>query len=379
MIAAILPLSGQANEIGKKQLEIHAPSSVNEGGSFEVYVTVWNQSQPLSGVKVTFMGVVYITNGTLHLTAPLVNHTMVQMIYAEKQGYVSAKQPITILDIPDQPRLILQAPAEVWGGDGFSVFVTDSQYHPISGARVTFFVYLGGNQSGNQSGNQTDYIEIHYTVNGSAYFYAPYVEETTIGSLTAEKTGYLSDVTSIRIRQRPEQLIIYAPYVVLEGETFSVYVTDSSGAPIDQAFVMLLVFEQGHNYTYSTYTSNGTALLIAPLVDQTVGGWIRADKEGYSSDEVPVIIQNNAPELQIKIDAPSEIPEGEMFKVIVTANGAPLMNATVEFLNSTVSTNEEGCAVLIAPFVEQDLNVPIYAFKEGYVSGEAWITILNVK
>jgi len=374
LIATIIPMSGQAGKI-KKELEIHAPAVVNEGESFVVYVTERGSNITLNDVKITWLGQIYYTNETVYLTAPEVNHTRIEMIYAEKEGFLPAKKPVTILDVPEQPRLILTAPTYVWGGDMFSVFVTDNLYRPITGALVTFYVPLGGGQNG--SGNETDYIEIHYTINGSAVFTAPFVDEPIIGSISAVKDGYLPDSATIQISKRPDELRISAPSFVMEGEFFCVYVSDYQGF-VDDALVTLTVFN-GHNYTYSTYSENGVAWLLAPMVDASVYGLIIAEKEGYLSAQTWILIQDNEPELQLQINAPKTVPEGKDFKVIVTANNEPVMNATIYFLNGSYSTNEDGVAVLTAPFVNEDLKTMLYAFKEGFIPGEAWITILNKK
>jgi len=94
------------------------------------------------------------------------------------------------------------------------------------------------------------------------------------------------------------------------------------------------------------------------------------------------------PKSYLKIDAPSEVDEGENFDVFVTieritaiqAKPEPAVGATVitEWDNSTYLTDEQGKVTIIAPLVDDDIISNIIAIKEGYESDIVPITIINI-
>jgi parallel beta-helix repeat protein len=92
------------------------------------------------------------------------------------------------------------------------------------------------------------------------------------------------------------------------------------------------------------------------------------------SDEVFTINNLN---IQLAINAPSHVTENTSFQVNVTANGMPIENAQVEFIDQTKYTDGSGSVTYKAPIVDQDTEYSIEASYEGYISATQTITVLN--
>lgn len=272
--------------LDEEVLEISAPDSVLEGFRFSVRVTD-GTGQPIDGALVAFRVLdgengtygnytefEYTHNGTAWFTAPLVDETILGELEASKDGYVSARADILIIDRVDQ--LFIESPEFVLEGTGFFVAVHDGNGMPINGAQVSLIVPGSGNLTA-------------YTVNGTAWFLAPLVDHSTLSTLYASKEGYFSAEKEITIIDRSEQLVIRAPASVLEGQRFSVMVTDGNGRPIDGARVSLFV-PGCKNQTL--ITRNGSVSFVAPLVDHDTLGHLYASKEGYRSATKDIMILN---------------------------------------------------------------------------------------
>ena len=80
---------------------------------------------------------------------------------------------------------------------------------------------------------------------------------------------------------------------------------------------------------------------------------------------------------KLSVYAPSSVYEGESFAVFVTADGMPLQDVLIAFLNGSYYTGSNGTAVLTAPMVEHTWNYSITASKPGYMADITWICVLN--
>lgn len=80
---------------------------------------------------------------------------------------------------------------------------------------------------------------------------------------------------------------------------------------------------------------------------------------------------------QLTITVQPAVIERQHFLVTITANGVPVENTQVTFLDSIYYTNIDGVVYLIAPTVEQDTSYRITASKTGYHSHSNEIIVLN--
>lgn len=84
------------------QLKIKAPTQVWEHYTFRL--TVYAGDRPLAGavVIVSWIAVGYVTDstGSVSITSPFVDHDTQFTILAFKNGYISAKTIITVINLP---------------------------------------------------------------------------------------------------------------------------------------------------------------------------------------------------------------------------------------------------------------------------------------
>ena len=185
----------QGTEISQIVLEI--PESVTEGESFIVYV----YGPEVEGFAVGFQYGDHITlqentgpDGSVTLTAPLVDEDTSFIITARKKGHKPCHARITILNNDEMPLMELEIPQSVIEGESFVVFVHGSE---IEGVAVGF-----------QYGDL--FIVEGYTgPDGSVTLTAPMVDEDTIFRIIARKTGYPAFGASITILNKISTNYIY--------------------------------------------------------------------------------------------------------------------------------------------------------------------------
>jgi hypothetical protein len=339
------------------QLVINAPSSVYENQQFTVQITANNQ--PVASAHVVFNGINKLTNsnGATNFLAPEVNMTHSFSVFAYKSGYLNATSSILVINIPQYPQLVINAPSSVYEGQDFLVTITAGN-QSVAGAYVVF----------NDITEQTN-------LNGTVYFTAPYVNMTQSFTIFAYKYGYLNDTASITVYIiDPYQLVIQAPSEVMEGEIFSVIVTIGDGQPFYYATV-----STSWNET-DDWGLNGYCF-TAPEVEYTENFTITASFPGYQSDTVFITVINQ-PAQQLVISAPSFAYEYQPFLIGVTSgnNSIPGATVTISAGNHTYYTNYTNSGGFVLGYIsgiQQTTNMTITASKIGYLTATKMIVIIN--
>lgn len=251
-------------------LVVSNPISVVEMESFDVTVT--SCSIPIENALVGFNGLNLSTNefGVVSFSAPEVESDTPFDIFVYRAGYVVNVSSISVLDNSsnDVPVLDISVPASVEEYESFEVTVTSDSI-PVSGVMVSF------------SGN-TYYTDVY----GAADVLAPGVNNNKSILLSASKSGYLSDETSVLVlnidSQAYAELVISSDNAVYEGEIFTVTVS-SQDAPISGVLV-------GFNDNESSTNLDGKVTFYAPYVDSKTYFTITASKGGYISDSKTISV-----------------------------------------------------------------------------------------
>jgi hypothetical protein len=184
--------------------------------------------------------------------------TLVFTLVSSMISFMAHAEPIEALEI--------HAPSWVIEEESFLVTITCNN-STIANATVVFL-------------NETYYTNLF----GQVTLLAPMVDEDTWYGILASKDGYLSDSSSILVKDIIPQLVIDAPSSVIEEDDFLAIVT-ADGIPIMGARVVFL------NESYYT-DSNGSVLLTAPRVDEDSWYDILASKDGYISDGALILVRD---------------------------------------------------------------------------------------
>jgi len=354
----VAELSLPSQRVPRFRLQIQAPSEVDEGESFQVFVT--NGGIPVENAVIElewmpFPPYIYLTDvdGSIILTAPEVDYTRSYNITASKTGYFSSTVSIIVINI--LPQLVISAPSEVDEGENFEVFVTTSYGVPVGNAMVI--------PEWNGESYYTD-------MNGTVWLTAPEVLNDTVFVINVSKLGYISNWTLITVLNQPEQLVIHAPSEVDENEMFAVLVS-ADNQSIPGASVAFNGETKQTNF-------NGTVTFIAPEVNYSMNFSIFAYKYGYLNETAQIYVMNTP---QLVIHAPDAVMENTVFLVVIMIKGTnyTVANASVnvEWSNVTYYTDPDGIVYLTAPDVIQDTNFTIGAGKSGYLPTEVWITVID--
>ena len=300
------------------------------------------------------------SNGTVTFTAPYVSQDSVYTITAIKDGFETAISTVTITnnDTSSEEQLSIVAPLSVNESEIFQVSVS-ADGSPIEDVLVNF------------SGST------YYTgVDGTVSITAPLVDVNTDFPITAFKSGFLSDGTSITVTDSSTppaepQLVLSAPSSVVEGNVFQVSVMADGG------FVKN-VFIDFSGVTKSTDV-NGMVTFTAPLVDENTSYSIVAYKSGFLSDEASIIVMGSSStsEPQLVLSAPSSVMEEDSFQVTVMADGEVVEDVVVSFSDDIYTTNSQGKVTFTAPLVDSKTDMTITSSKTGYISSSKTIGILD--
>ncbi len=165
---------------------------------------------------------------------------------------------------------------------------------------------------------------------------------------------------------------------MLEGREFvvGVYVLGygNISIPVSGATVLWV------NGTYVT-DSTGRVTLTAPLVNADIYFQIRATKKGYQDAVGRILILNQLPQLVLVV--PSQVHENEDFVAYVhDTSGIPVGGVRVGFRSGDLyfgggTTGPNGTVIITAPQVNEDTVYEMGAMKSGYLSGVAYITVLD--
>jgi hypothetical protein len=173
------------------------------------------------------------------------------------------------------------------------------------------------------------------------------------------------------------QLYIDSPNKISEEDYFTVIVYRQESGMKD----VTVTFNQE---TYTT-NSNGEVILHAPSVDKNLYFTLNASKQGYLSDEKQILVKNidassnqNNTEKQLIISTDNSIYESTGFVVTVTYDQNPVNEVVISFNNKTSFTDGSGQVILTAPSIEKNSSYQIKASKEGYLSDEKWVDVINI-
>jgi hypothetical protein len=163
---------------------------------------------------------------------------------------------------PVEQQLVITAPSMVTEGESFQVTVT-AEGSPVAEVQVTFI------------GSQ-----YYTTADGLITLAAPAVEADTDYTISAAKTGYISDTTTITVLNEADTGWVQG--VVVE-------IQENATIPLENAMVCLILSEENNEITSRcTFTDEtGSYTLSAPMGTYTV----KAGKKGYITetvDNVPI-------------------------------------------------------------------------------------------
>ena len=184
------------------------------------------------------------------------------------------------------------------------------------------------------------------------------------------------------IRADTHNLIIESIDKVKEGSSFLIKIKYFNEIE-DEIVYLENVFVEFANEQYLT-DENGSAYIIAPMVEYSTQMTLSASKEGFESSYKTINIANDPNLLnQIIIDAPVQTNEGQVFSIStsfkhdIESDPEPLSNVKITFDNNNYISDSFGNVYLAAPLVEESVSMDIIASKIGYVSAVNSILIIN--
>jgi len=259
---------------------------------------------------------------------------------------------------PQYPLLSITAPSTVYEYQTFMVRVT-SLNNPVAGAKVTI-----------TASGQT-YFTSYTDSNGYVCACISGIDQTKNMTITATKTGYLPGTAWLVVYDVP-QLVIQAPSSVYENQQFMVRITANNQPVVGADVVFNDIIEQTN--------LNGTVNFIAPEVNMTHNFLITACKYGYLNATASILVVNIPQYPQLVISAPLSVLENQEFTVHIFANNQSVPGVSVIFsaFNMTKLTNSNGTVNFWAPEVNVNTVFSINAFKNGYLSATASITVINI-
>jgi len=345
-------------------LVIDAPSFVNEEEDFEVIVTA-NNHYPVENAMVTVGdsgtgAVMSFTNenGVASFIASKVDENTSIEILASKEGYYEDSDNILVINVPQQLEFQV-LPETVNEGEIFFIRVVANGIGLKDVSIQGSWIY--------------DWGSVYTNTTGWINIPAPYVDQNTQYTFIASKSGYLDAQATTTVIDDPlPELDIDVSTSFLEGEEITVSVTDSI-IPIENVKVTV----EWNDVFYYT-DANGQVAFIVPFVNMDMNQYIRAEKDGYSSDSTIIIIINIVlPELVIIV--PPSLIEGDTITVNVISDGNPVENVQIdiEWDENVYFTDGQGSVDITATEVGEDTEYVIIASKNEYQPDTVTIIILD--
>ena len=333
-------------DIGNLPLNIVLePSSVIEGENF--VVTVTSSSDPVYNVTITVgWGTPWGSNltdknGQVTLTATSVSEDTTYSINASKTGYFNETANIVVLD--EMQTLTIHVDISiVLEGVPFQVRVTADD-RGVDRVLVTF----------NDHGYYTN-------ESGEVTILAPIVEQNTIYSIEASKSGYEGNEIQIIVMDSSTTLpalVIDSPTSVSENQSFLVTIrSEEYTQPIEGVTVTF------NDKSYST-NDDGEVNFTAPSVGDTTNYVITANKTGYIDAGVTITILNVG-ELE-----PPEPVDGWILGTVTNESGVFIKDVLVCIVityeaNKCAYSGEDGMYTIFASAGTYS----VQASKDGYVS-----------
>ena len=352
---------------------VYSWKTVYENTTFPVIVADYTTEDgiysPVEGAMVEFNGETNLTNesGITTFVAPEVKENTTFQIIAQKDTLSNSTSILVINNPNDDPTdkqlIILTYPSSpILENTTFLVTVHDG-YNYVENALVEF-------NNITSLTNET----------GVTKLTAPSVENDTEFNITVSKEGYISNITSILVKNR--RLYVYTynetgifSHSILENSIFYVRVGDETDW-LENVTITFL------DETYST-DEEGIAALTAPEVEENTTFEITAHKPGYTNVSTTIVVNNIKDAVSpLYVICENSVVENTTFYVIVASyideNGyIPVEGAKVKFNNETKITNETGITTFVAPEVEKNKTFLATVEKEGYLKKVFPITVIN--
>jgi len=253
--------------IDTPQLIIDAPSSIVEGETFSVIITI-DDGNPVKHALVTFNDVSFLSSisGRVNFNTLFVEEDTLYEITTEKEGYISDQEDIMVINqIVTEPQLIIDAPSSIDEGENFSVIITIDDGNPVKHALVTF--------------NDVSFLS---SISGRVKFTAPFVEEDTKYTIIASKEGHTTAVVNIMIINNDTIVIEEDEKGWVMGIVYEE--TDDSNTPLEGAMVCIIISEENNVLTNKCVFTNQNgeySISVEPDVY-----FMEASKSGYIKSQV---------------------------------------------------------------------------------------------
>ncbi|MCD6410950.1 MAG: hypothetical protein J7L20_00775, partial [Thermoplasmata archaeon] len=344
----------------KESLQILAPSMVYGGEEITFCIKARNGNPVFA--KVTFGNESKYTdkNGCVTFTAPAVKSSKQVVVRASAPGYLEGYKLICIK--PRKKELVIDVSPYVNEGEDFEVRVKDSDGKPVPNADVYF----------NFRRYRTDN-------DGRVQLTAPDVLISTNYLIVATMENFFSAsrwITVIDKGYGKKYLELITPLAVHPWEEFDVRVIDGKGRGIKN--VSINVRYDSHEEKFLTDES-GKARIKSPLAGSSFT--IEVTKAGYIKKMATVSIFEKNDNFRNLIIEPtsSEVIEGSEFAVKVKDEYGEEIEGARVYVDGIFSgeTNEAGLLCCKAPHVAVSRPCFVFASKEGYNFGYAWIEVKN--
>ena len=344
----------------KESLQILAPSMVYGGEEITLCIKA-RDGNPVFA-KVTFGNESKYTdeNGYVTFTAPAVKSSRQVMVKASAPGYLEEYKLICIK--PRKKELFIDVNPYVDEGEDFEVRVKDSDGKPVPNADVYF----------NFRRYRTD-------IDGRVQLTAPDVLISTNYLIVVTKENFSSASRWITVMDRgygKKYLELIAPLAVHPWEEFDVRIIDGKGGGIKNASIN--VRYDSHEEKFLTDES-GRARIRSPPVGSSFT--IEVTKAGYIKKMATISIFEKNDNFRDIIIEPtsSEVIEGSEFAVKVRDEYGEEIEGARVYVDGIFSgeTNEAGLLCCKAPHVAISRPCFVFASKEGYNFGYAWIEVKN--
>lgn len=346
----------------EEMLIIEGPSVVEAGENVTYNITDINGARIFA---ILYIGntTVYAFNGSAVVRIPYTNESRYLSIIARSPGYLEAEKMIYV--IGKEKSLVIDVDDTVREGEDFQVEIKDQDGNGVGNAVVWF-----------------NFKSYHTDENGRLSLLAPDVLLTTRYLIFAEKEGYRSASRWITIQEvgiGKRFMKIISPLSLNPGQAFEVKVIDADGEGIGG--VDLTIEYGGIKKEFKT-DEEGYAWLVAPSAEKEDFMIVSARKERYIEDSVMIRLlprYSGLPHLMI-YPSKTSLMEGEDLIIQVKDDGGEAVEGADVWIDGhaySLKTDTNGIVALKVPDVKVDRSCFIYATKDGYNFGYAWIRVMN--
>ena len=351
----------------EKRLNIELEkNSVNEGETFVVKVVDTN-NDGVENATVWFNFNSYKTDGSgsVRLVAPDVLLTTNYLIYAEKQGFETDSQWITIKENGvGESFMKLVTPLAVVPWSKFNVKVIDKSGEGLPDVGVD--VEYGGSLT-----------KLKTNGIGETTVRAPILTGDSFFTITATKNGYIKDSAVVMLMDKNQLLndltVETSSSEVNEGGEMVITV-ESNGKAVDGANVWV----DGSLLPYQTDDA-GRVSCCAPYVLVDRPCFIFATKTGYNFGYTWLTVHNEVETMETPvIETKNMVYETESFNVTVTTGvGKPLQGVNVWFNGLQKTTDAKGKTSFTAPAVSTNTYFLLSVNERNFAPAFKLIKVLD--